>query len=161
MASSLIAKASSPLLSSPNLSFVPPLQPLALNSLHLVPHVVTISSQTCWICFSYSEFEPGFEHDGSVHGQSVPLCASRYRSWSRSSLRMERERDEDALLLRVDMPRLGKEEEICVYIYQRSSHFTNWEFIDVGYRNLGAKKTCFSAGFLTGTGYGVTLWPRK
>ncbi|WVZ20157.1 hypothetical protein V8G54_007479 [Vigna mungo] len=35
---------------------------------------------------------------------------------------------EDALLFRVDMPRLGKEEEICVYLYQRSSHFTNWEF---------------------------------
>ncbi|XP_022640769.1 23.6 kDa heat shock protein, mitochondrial-like [Vigna radiata var. radiata] len=72
---------------------------------------------------------------------------------------------EDALLLRVDMPGLGQEEEICVYLYQRSSHFTNWvsiwEFIDVGYRNLGAKRTCFFVGFLTGRGHGVTLWPRE
>nr|Q39818.1 RecName: Full=Heat shock 22 kDa protein, mitochondrial; Flags: Precursor [Glycine max]AAB03096.1 Hsp23.9 [Glycine max] len=60
--------------------------------------------------FSDSEFEPGSEHDGPGHGQSVPLRVARDRSWRWSGRGWDARETEDALHLRVDMPGLAKED---------------------------------------------------
>ncbi|TKY46748.1 Heat shock 22 kDa protein [Spatholobus suberectus] len=69
--------------------------------------------------FSNSELELGSKHDGSAHGQSVPLYLHDIKAGVGVHCRWVTKETEDALLFRMDMPGLGKE-DVKIFVEQNN-----------------------------------------